>query len=101
MRSAGLKFVIHAPTFDETSGGAIALHLLCHRLNLSGIEALLWPAPRPLVRIGDSPGRMWWGLQHKLSGSDRVWLRDGWQPALGPYVPPCAPERRRFGVLCT
>jgi membrane-associated phospholipid phosphatase len=36
-----------------------------------------------------------------LSGHDRVWLRDGWQPAQGPYVPPCAPEKRRFGVLCT
>ena len=29
----------------------------------------------------------------KLSGHDRVYLRDDWQPALGPYVPPCAPER--------
>jgi membrane-associated phospholipid phosphatase len=37
----------------------------------------------------------------KLSGSDRVWLRTGWQPASNPYVPPCASERRRFGVLCT
>jgi len=37
----------------------------------------------------------------KLSGSDRVWLRTGWQPARNPYVPPCAPEKRRFDVLCT
>ncbi len=37
----------------------------------------------------------------KLSGSDRVWLRSGWQPAKGPYVPPCAPQRLRFDVLCT
>jgi membrane-associated phospholipid phosphatase len=37
----------------------------------------------------------------KLSGSDRVWLRDGWQPAQGPYVPPCAPQKLRFDVLCT
>jgi membrane-associated phospholipid phosphatase len=36
----------------------------------------------------------------KLSGSDRVWLRTGWRPARAPYVPPCAPEKRRFGVLC-
>jgi membrane-associated phospholipid phosphatase len=37
----------------------------------------------------------------KLSGRDRVYLREDWQPALGPYVPPCAPERVRFDYLCT
>jgi len=37
----------------------------------------------------------------KLSGHDRVYLREDWQPALGPYVPPCAPERVRFDYLCT
>jgi len=37
----------------------------------------------------------------KLSGGDRVWLRNRWQPAGNPYVPPCAPEKRRFDVLCT
>jgi membrane-associated phospholipid phosphatase len=37
----------------------------------------------------------------KLSGSDRVWLRRDWQPARNPYVPPCAPARRRFDLLCT
>jgi membrane-associated phospholipid phosphatase len=37
----------------------------------------------------------------KLSGRDRVYLRTDWQPALGPYVPPCAPERVRFDYLCT
>jgi membrane-associated phospholipid phosphatase len=37
----------------------------------------------------------------KLSGRDRVYLRNDWQPAQGPYVPPCAPARVRFGVLCT
>jgi membrane-associated phospholipid phosphatase len=37
----------------------------------------------------------------KLSGRDRIWLREDWQPAQGPYVPPCAPDRRRFELLCT
>lgn len=37
----------------------------------------------------------------KLSGRDRVYLRNDWQPAQGPYVPPCAPDRLRFAVLCT
>jgi membrane-associated phospholipid phosphatase len=37
----------------------------------------------------------------KLSGRDRVYLRRDWQPAQGPYVPPCAPARVRFDYLCT
>jgi membrane-associated phospholipid phosphatase len=36
----------------------------------------------------------------KLSGSDRVWLRRAWEPAQGPYVPPCAPQRVRYDYLC-
>jgi membrane-associated phospholipid phosphatase len=36
-----------------------------------------------------------------LSGHDRVWLREEWQPARNPYVPPCAPQKRRFDLLCT
>jgi membrane-associated phospholipid phosphatase len=37
----------------------------------------------------------------KLSGRDRVYLRNDWQRAQGPYVPPCAPARVRFTILCT
>lgn len=37
----------------------------------------------------------------KLSGRDRVYLRRDWQPAHGPYVPPCAASRVRFDYLCT
>ncbi|MFK3737138.1 phosphatase PAP2 family protein [Massilia sp. TN1-12] len=37
----------------------------------------------------------------KLSGRDRVYLRSDWQPARGPYVPPCTPDRIRFDYLCT
>jgi membrane-associated phospholipid phosphatase len=36
----------------------------------------------------------------KLSGRDRVYLRDEWQPAREPYVPPCAPARVRYDYLC-
>jgi len=35
-----------------------------------------------------------------LSGQDRAWLRPDWQPAPGPYVPPCAPERIRHRYFC-
>lgn len=37
----------------------------------------------------------------KLSGHDRIYLREGWQPAGEAYMPPCAPARVRFHYLCT
>ncbi len=37
------KFIIYAPSYDETSGGAIALHKLCHVLNQIGEQAFLYP----------------------------------------------------------
>lgn len=46
-------FIIYGFSYDETSGGAIALHLLCERLNQMGEKALIWPAGRstsPLLR---------------------------------------------------
>lgn len=36
-----------------------------------------------------------------LSGHDRPYTRAGWQLARTPYVPACAPEKRRFSYLCT
>lgn len=36
-----------------------------------------------------------------LSGHDRVYVRDDWQPAPTPYTPPCAAERIRFNFICT
>jgi membrane-associated phospholipid phosphatase len=37
----------------------------------------------------------------KLSGHDRVYLRQDWRPASQAYVPPCASERVRFDYVCT
>lgn len=39
-------FIIWAPNFDEKSGGSIALHNLCNKLNNLGYEAFLWPERR-------------------------------------------------------
>lgn len=38
------KFIIHAPTFSDVSGGVISLHSLCSRLNAIGEDAYVWPA---------------------------------------------------------
>ena len=37
------KYVIWAPSYNEKSGGAIALHKLCHNLNVIGRNAFLFP----------------------------------------------------------
>lgn len=38
------KYIVYAPPYDEDSGGAIALHRLCHLINESGGEAYLHPS---------------------------------------------------------
>jgi hypothetical protein len=40
------EFIIYAPGFDDTVGGIVALHLLCHRLNKLRYKAALWPWDR-------------------------------------------------------
>ncbi|WP_230772240.1 hypothetical protein [Sphingomonas sp. Leaf4] len=44
-------FVIYSFTHDETSGGTIALHLLCERLRQMGERALIWPVGKPPHRF--------------------------------------------------
>jgi hypothetical protein len=48
------RFIIYTPTFDAASGGAIALHNLCHSLNALGHTALVaeWLAPQNSNRLG-------------------------------------------------
>lgn len=38
-----LKYIIYAPSYDEKSGGCIALHTLCDTLNQIGEAAYIWP----------------------------------------------------------
>lgn len=67
------KFIIWASSFSETDGGAIALHLLCHRLNEAGETAMVWPADRPLVRFPFSLRMMWRTLRYALAGRHQTY----------------------------
>lgn len=42
-RLKNFKYVIYAPPYNETAGGSIALHKLCHNLNEIGCSAFLLP----------------------------------------------------------
>lgn len=66
-----LTFVVYTTNFEETSGGAIALHLLAHRLNLAGHRGLAWPSVKPPYRVPRSPGQLWWLARYYLLGLGR------------------------------
>jgi membrane-associated phospholipid phosphatase len=103
---------VGAHSASEAAAGCV-LGLACAGLFIARTRAARDRSPQPLLlgllaatlllpRADPVNSHQWLtAAALKLSGSDRVWLRNGWQPARGPYVPPCAPERRRFEVLCT
>jgi membrane-associated phospholipid phosphatase len=84
---AAVLFVAHARTARPRSPQPLLLGLL------AGIVLLPHADPQA--------SHQWLtAAALKLSGSDRVWLRRDWEPAQGPYVPPCAPSRVRYDYLC-
>jgi membrane-associated phospholipid phosphatase len=107
---ARVKVGAHSPS--EAAAGCL-LGLTCASLFIARTRAAADRSPQPLLlgllaatvllpRADPVNSHQWLtAAALKLSGSDRVWLRDGWQPAQGPYVPPCAANRLRFDVLCT
>jgi membrane-associated phospholipid phosphatase len=107
---ARVKVGAHSPS--EAAAGCL-LGLTCAFLFIARTRAAVDRSPQPLLlgllaatvllpRADPVNSHQWLtAAALKLSGSDRVWLRDGWQPARGAYVPPCAPNRLRFDVLCT
>ena len=100
----------HSPS--EALAGC-ALGLLAAALFLARTRSARPGSPQPLLlgllaatfllpRADPAYAHQWLtAAALKLSGRDRVYLRNDWQPAQGPYVPPCAPARVRFDVLCT
>jgi hypothetical protein len=45
-----LKFIVVAPSFNENSGGVIALHYLCHKLNQMGFRSYVYHIKRPVKK---------------------------------------------------
>jgi hypothetical protein len=77
------EFVIWAPSFEETSGGNIALHALCERLNLAGVAAAIWPNPKP------RPSRFF-GLPSPKAMAGYVLRGAGRRFSQGPFANPVA-----------
>lgn len=76
------RFIIWTRPWDEASGGVIALHALCDRLNRLGISAALWPDTKPSLR-----GR---GLLHWLRYAPSYLLRGRRRFDRGPFDSPIA-----------
>ncbi len=72
-------YIIYALPFEETSGGNIALHLLCDRLNEMGETAWLWPVGQPFRLLPNN----WSSLKDRLR-QVRDWFRDK-QFSTGPF----------------
>jgi len=53
MYKNSFKFIVYAPSFEEDSGGSIALHRLCDLLNKNGEEAYLYncDSDAPIFKI--------------------------------------------------
>jgi hypothetical protein len=102
---------IGAHSASEAAAGCV-LGLACAALFIARSRVARDRSPQPLLlgllaatmllpRADPVDSHQWLtAAALKLSGRDRVWLRGDWQPAQGPYVPPCAPERRRFELVC-
>ena len=53
MENRKISFVIYAPSYDEKSGGCIALHKLCHVINNLGHSAYIFPEIIPGGAVRD------------------------------------------------
>lgn len=86
------KFIIWAFSFDDTSGGKIALHLLCRRLRDAGEDAYIWKGGKPALR-----GRL--SLTETLAAVRYEVGRTKWQYRMGPFGNPVACRRDLDGAI--
>lgn len=91
-RMSRRKFIIWAYSFDDTSGGKIALHLLCRRLIEAGEEAYIWKGGKPALR-----GRF--GLFDVLRAIRYELGRTKWRYRMGPFNNPVARRRDLEGAI--
>jgi hypothetical protein len=69
-----MKFVIWAPSFEDTNGGAIVLHLLCDSPNRSSLQASIWPMYRPPAGISDTLKGVRRAIAHPLLRPQRLFV---------------------------
>jgi hypothetical protein len=80
------KFIIWALSFDDTSGGVIALHLLCRRLNEMGEQAFIWEPGRPALRNRFDLKEWVKAIRYEVGRTKRAYSR-------GPFNNPVARRR--------
>ena len=112
--AARVKVGAHTPS-EAVAGcllglGSATLFMAHARTKNRAATALRpWPlllgllvAAAVLPRAGAVDSHQWLiAVTLKLSGHNRIYLREEWERAAWPYLPPCAPERVRFEYLCT
>ncbi len=64
------RFIIYCSVFSERSGGAIALHALCHHLNKNGYSAFIYFRPNFVLTLTE----LWSALLPFLNFSGRHFL---------------------------
>ncbi|TFW33001.1 phosphatase PAP2 family protein [Massilia horti] len=109
---AGARIKIGAHSVSEAVAG-FCLGLGAAMLFIRLAHANRRGAPKPLLIAlalamlllpsAEPPNTHQWvtALALALAHQDRPYLRGSWKPAGSPYVPPCEPERVRFGYVCT
>lgn len=111
---ARVKVGAHSPS-EAWAGCLLGLGTAALFMARAGARAARTDAPRPwpllmglaatvilVPRVGPMDSHQWLtAVALKLSGHDRVYVREDWAPTADPYLPPCAPERVRFDYLCT
>ena len=77
------KFIIWTYSFDDTSGGSIAMHLLCRRLIEAGESAFLWDASRPAITASSSLREWLRAIRYQITGRRKDF-------STGPFANPVA-----------